>query len=528
MIAISYRRQDSNPVAGRLYDRLQAEFGKGNVFMDFDSIPYGVDFREHIKQTLQRAKVVVAIIGSDWSGGREPTVRRIDDPADFVRLEIASALENGIPIIPVLVNNTPMPEAKSLPAELEGLAFRNGLALDTGIDFHHHADRLIAGIHKVIDPPASPSTSATPIKAGEPRRKTFAIATGLGSLTLLAGIALWYFLIHVPGQTVSQRETPESKRKSETGSLSAANPEPASNRTSPSSRSTEVASSLASPPSAATAPPSTTAAIVTSPEASPPSAAMPPPAAIPATTKSAAIPPPRATAPSAAVPSKANENESGRESTYFGKVGTSDAIFRLRFEAGDRVAGTYSQGGSTYRLEGRHPKGKLLLDEYTGERITAHIELASADPANARWEGTMRNTPPDNRVFPVSFGESPSTAAPSANSPEMARSAPGGIESPGEYTYSGKIGGSDASFRLRFEAGDRVTGTYSQKGSTYRLEGRNPKGKLVLSEYTGDRVTAHIELSLVDSANVIRWEGTMRNTPPDNRVFPVSFSRPRK
>src|ERR1041384_125726 len=156
MIAISYRRQDSSPVAGRLYDRLQAEFGKGSVFMDFDSIPYGVDFREHIKQTLKRAKVVVAIIGPEWSGGKDLANRRIDDPTDFVRLEVASALENGIPIIPVLINNTPMPEAKNLPPELEGLAFRKGLALDTGIDFHHHADRLIAGIHRVIDPPKAP------------------------------------------------------------------------------------------------------------------------------------------------------------------------------------------------------------------------------------------------------------------------------------------------------------------------------------------------------------------------------------
>jgi len=545
MIAISYRRQDSNPVAGRLYDRLQAEFGKGNVFMDFDSIPYGVDFREHIKETLQRAKVVVAIIGSDWSGGREATERRIDDPADFVRLEIASALESGIPIIPVLVNNTPMPEAKNLPAELEGLAFRNGLALDTGIDFHHHADRLIAGIHKVIDPPASSSAAATPLKADNPRRKTFAIATGLASLTGLAGIALWYFLIHLPGQAVSQRETLESKRKAEAGALPAANPEPALNRTrtasdqtavslpssvtSPTaSTSTEVASSVASPPSAATSLPATTSTMVISSEAPPPSAATQPPAKIPTTIKSTAISPPRETAPSAALASTAKGNESARESTYFGKVGTSDAIFRLRFEAGDRVAGTYSQGGSTYRLEGRHPKGKLLLDEYTGERITAHLELASADSADTRWEGTMRNTPPDNRVFPVSFGDSPTTAASSVTSPEIARSAPGVTESLGEYTYSGKIGGSDASFRLRFEAGDRVTGAYSQGGSTYRLEGRHPKGKLVLNEYTGDRVTAHIELSAADFANVIRWEGTMRNTPPDNRVFPVSFSRPRK
>src|SRR6478735_1731741 len=162
MIAISYRRQDSSPVAGRLYDRLEAEFGKGTVFMDFDSIPYGVDFREHIKQTLQRAKVVIAIIGPEWTGGKEISNRRIDDPTDFVRLEVASALENGIPIIPVLVNNTPMPDAKNLPPELEGLAFRNGLALDTGIDFHHHADRLIAGIHRVIDPPKEATPPAAP------------------------------------------------------------------------------------------------------------------------------------------------------------------------------------------------------------------------------------------------------------------------------------------------------------------------------------------------------------------------------
>jgi len=101
-------------------------------------------------------------------------------------------------------------------------------------------------------------------------------------------------------------------------------------------------------------------------------------------------------------------------------------------------------------------------------------------------------------------------------------------ESPGEYTYSGKIGRGDASFRLRFEAGDGVTGSYSQKGSTYRLDGRHLKGKLLLDEYTGERVSAHLELVSARTANVIRWEGTMHNTPPDNRVFPVSFSRPNK
>jgi hypothetical protein len=486
MIVISYRRQDSSPVAGRLYDRLQAEFGKGSVFMDFDSIPYGVDFREHIKQTLQRAKVVVAIIGADWSGDRDTSARRIDDPTDFVRIEIASALENGIPVIPVLVNNTPMPEAKNLPAELEGLAFRNGLALDTGIDFHHHADRLIAGIHRVVDPPVPPSPTPLPPAADTPGRKTFPIATALASLAVLAGIARWYFLIHVPGQAVSRHETVEPLRKSETGATLVSNPEPTATRTQ-----TAVDQTAVSPPSAAASPMATISTEVTS---------------------------------------TAKSNDTVREHTFTGKIGGKEATFNLRFEGGGRVTGTYSQGGSTYRLEGRHPKGKLLLlDEYTGERVTAHIELALVESANViRWEGTMRNTPPDKGVFSVSFERSSSTSAKSVISPATARSPMGAGETPGEYTYSGKVGARDATFRLRFEAGDRVTGTYSAGGSTYRLEGRYAKDKLLLDEYTGERVTAHIELALVEFENVIRWEGTMRNTTPDKGVFQVSFSRPRK
>ena len=164
MIAISYRREDSTPVAGRLHDRLRAEFGKENVFMDFDSIPYGVDFREHIKRTLERADVVVAVIGPGWLGGQQEAARRIDDPSDFVRLEIAGALQRGIPVIPILVDDTPMPKADSLPPEIASFAFRNALVLDTGIDFHHHADRLVAGIRDLIkDVPVAPAPEpATP------------------------------------------------------------------------------------------------------------------------------------------------------------------------------------------------------------------------------------------------------------------------------------------------------------------------------------------------------------------------------
>jgi hypothetical protein len=97
-----------------------------------------------------------------------------------------------------------------------------------------------------------------------------------------------------------------------------------------------------------------------------------------------------------------------------------------------------------------------------------------------------------------------------------------------ENTYSGQVGSSEATFRLRFGPTGRVSGTYTQNGRTFRLEGQNPTGKLLLEEYTDDRLTARIELTRKKSAGNIRWEGTMHNTPPDNRSFPVSFSRQRK
>ena len=167
MIAISYRRDDSLPVTGRLYDRLQAEFGKGNVFMDFDSIPYGVDFRDHIKQVIGKSRLLVAVIGPDWVGKRRHRTRRIDDPADFVRLEVGYALELGLPVIPVLINDTLMPSVRDLPGEIEALAFRNALILDAGIDFHHHVDRLISGINRLLMASAGSAPSAAKDQARE-------------------------------------------------------------------------------------------------------------------------------------------------------------------------------------------------------------------------------------------------------------------------------------------------------------------------------------------------------------------------
>ena len=206
MIAISYRREDTTPLTGRLYDRLQQEFGKGNVFMDFDSIPYGIDFRTHIKQSLEKAQLLVAVIGPRWAGSNEKTGRRIDEPGDFVRLEISEALKRGIPVIPLLVSNTPMPSAESLPADIAALAFRNGIALDGGIDFHHHADRLIAGIRKVIDTSSSSNDHQAKEKQPVVRPRTALAIALIFVLVVLAALGGWFIARPRPRPIVTAKD----------------------------------------------------------------------------------------------------------------------------------------------------------------------------------------------------------------------------------------------------------------------------------------------------------------------------------
>src|SRR3954454_18329783 len=105
-IFISYRREDSIAYAGRLYDRLQAHFGDEQVFMDIDTLRPGEDFVEAIQRTVASCDALVAVIGRSWLMAQDQKgQRRLDDPEDFVRLEIAAALERGIRVIPALVGN---------------------------------------------------------------------------------------------------------------------------------------------------------------------------------------------------------------------------------------------------------------------------------------------------------------------------------------------------------------------------------------------------------------------------------------
>ena len=110
-IFISYRRDDSRHAAGRLVDRLAQIFPRDQLFMDIDAIEPGLDFEEVINEKLEACDVMLAVIGPNWATSRDESgALRLEDPDDFVRLEIAAALKRDIRVIPVLVDGAKIPE----------------------------------------------------------------------------------------------------------------------------------------------------------------------------------------------------------------------------------------------------------------------------------------------------------------------------------------------------------------------------------------------------------------------------------
>jgi hypothetical protein len=146
---ISYRRGDSAVFTGRLYDRLIQYYGTGRVFLDIDSIPTAVDFRTSVRNHLRSSGVVIAVIGRHWLG-IENESRRIDEPEDYVRLEIELALSENKPIVPIYCDETePLPPSL-LPESIRRVSYLNALSVDPGRDFDHHVARLRGEINQII------------------------------------------------------------------------------------------------------------------------------------------------------------------------------------------------------------------------------------------------------------------------------------------------------------------------------------------------------------------------------------------
>ena len=160
IIFISYRRDDSAPYAGRLYDRLTARFGKGQVFMDIDHIEPGEDFVEVINRKVSACETAVVLIGKAWLSATDGEGRRrLDDPEDFVRLEVAAALQRKVRVVPVLVGGAAMPRMQQLPEPLALLSRRNAIEISDS-HFHADVDRLIGALERSAVPSA-PGTGDT-------------------------------------------------------------------------------------------------------------------------------------------------------------------------------------------------------------------------------------------------------------------------------------------------------------------------------------------------------------------------------
>ncbi len=143
-IFLSYRRQDTSSATGRLADRLEQHFGPQRVFRDYDSISAGADFADAINGAISVSTVVLAVVGPDWGDARDARGRRrLDDPGDFVRLEIEAALRAEVPVIPVLVEGARMPPAEALPPSLQAFSRCQAVEL-TESRWRDDADRLIA------------------------------------------------------------------------------------------------------------------------------------------------------------------------------------------------------------------------------------------------------------------------------------------------------------------------------------------------------------------------------------------------
>lgn len=202
-IFVSYRRDDSPGTAGRLRDRLADVFGPDSLFMDVDNIPAGVDFVGHLNAQVAACDVFLAIVGPNWLNTIDDTGgRRIDNPDDFVRTEIAAALARNIPVIPITIDGARLPKADELPDPLKPLIRRQAVEVRNA-QFRRDAEALVEQLHRALGSDrVGPNGQRAPDRfrwSGTRGRIMLAFAGAL----LLAGLLAFYQMrapVSAPGE----------------------------------------------------------------------------------------------------------------------------------------------------------------------------------------------------------------------------------------------------------------------------------------------------------------------------------------
>jgi formylglycine-generating enzyme required for sulfatase activity len=150
---ISYRRDDTQDFTRSVYERLAARFGDHNIFMDVDSVPLGSDFRQILRDAVAESSLALVMIGRSWlTVTDEHGKRRLDNPNDFVRIEVEAALARNIPVVPVLAHSAAIPREGDLPPSMAALAFRHGTDVRSDQHFNHDVEQLIARLAPLLEP----------------------------------------------------------------------------------------------------------------------------------------------------------------------------------------------------------------------------------------------------------------------------------------------------------------------------------------------------------------------------------------
>jgi hypothetical protein len=188
-VFLNYRRGDSGYVAERLYELLAARYGRRNVFMDLQSLPLGRDFRQQLVDIMKRCNVLIALIGPRWASITDDQGRRrLDQEDDYVRIELETALDGNIPIIPALIDDAALPTADQLPTSLKALPYLQGALLRPAPDFQRDFDVLLARFEETLQPYTPGAITLPAAKVGPGR--SFRIGAFVVALLLPFGL-IW-------------------------------------------------------------------------------------------------------------------------------------------------------------------------------------------------------------------------------------------------------------------------------------------------------------------------------------------------
>jgi hypothetical protein len=149
-IFLSYRRDDSRGYTNAIYTLLELHFPADSIFMDVDTLIPGSDFVQSLEEAVEACDIFLAIIGPRWENIEDHKgLRRLENPEDFVRIEVAHALKRGIPVIPILVDGAQMPFSENLPDNIKELARRHAFSI--GDHMRSDVQRLIKVLEKTFD-----------------------------------------------------------------------------------------------------------------------------------------------------------------------------------------------------------------------------------------------------------------------------------------------------------------------------------------------------------------------------------------